>query len=528
MRDKRVILMKSMIKLLVILLIAAITIIPFSLIATGEQNITLNGVIKVNGEIIQAPAPYIYANDAGIVMVPLRAVAESLGYTVLWEFIEQKDTIVLGYGIQMWIGTEYYKIGLFTHIKLYPAPELVNSRTFVSLDFFEHVLGYDAYMLNGTAVIEKNPTTATWVSTQATTVWFAEDLSNERSGALDTINVGKTPDGGDVFALVRLPLGDDWFADEVTEASLFLKIAEGTPPDEIYIGAAVQTWTHMSDIDRARSAVDNDNLVLTEVRREANGWVSMDVTDIVVCWLNSEIPNRGFALLPGDEQALGVFVSGNNATVNKAPRLVVSGEIGERLLNHGRFGFTRQPVQGNINPMLGGNCFSYSLRDLDEINNEDLNLDFHEIARIYAEYGINGVLEHTAALVEDYVERHKEGLQISNFRRIDNFDSPIDPETEYRIALRVAVGTLPDGSLHPMRGYDYHFWAQLNDGRWTQTNPGEFSDIIPYVGPGICPARFYWNAGSSWGDERYQEMYTSGAVFFAVTKDTDEFTRHKH
>ena len=518
-------------KMALALVIAAIMLIAIPTVTAENSSLTdetiiLSGEIKINGQLIQAPMPYIYHGDADIVMVPLRAVAESLGYTVLWEFLDQKYTIVLGYGIQMWIGVDYYRIGL-TNVNLYPAPELVNGSTFVSLDFFEHVLGYDAYISNGTVVVEENLTRAIWVAHHAATVWFAEDLSNEMGGALNTINVGKTPESGEVFALARLPLGADWFAGEVSEARLFLKVAEGTPPNEIYIGAATQTWTHLSDKDRARSAVDNDNLVLTEVRREANNWVSMDVSDIVVRWLNSEIPNRGFTLLPGDEQALGVFVSGNISPVSEAPRLVVSGEIGERPLIYGRFGFTRQPAKGAVDPMLGGNCLSYALRDLDGIYNEDLNTDFEELARIYAEYGLDGVLEHTAVMIEKYVEAHKEALQISGFRRIDAFDSPIDPETEYRIVLRVAIEAMPDGSIHPLRGYDFHFWVQLNDGRWTQKNPSEFSEIIPYVGPGVCPVKFYWNAGSLWGVERYQEKYTSNAVFFAVTKDTDEFTRHK-
>ena len=523
--------MKTSKKVVLLFIIAAITLAALSVAAAGNSPFPneiagLNGEIMVNGEIIDAPIPYVYGGNPDIVMVPLRAIAESLGYTVLWEIIDGKNTIILGYGIQMWIGADYYRVGQVTQVQLYPAPELVNSRTFLSLDFFEHVLGYDAYIHNGTVIVEQNLTSATWVAPDAAVIWFAEGSPAGMFDGMKTINVGKTPDDDDVFAFVRIPLGADWFADEVTDARLFLKVTEGTPQSELYIGIVTDYWSHMTDLETARAAVDHESLIRTEIRLEHDGWVSMDVTDIVVSWLRSESPNRGFALFPGDEQTLGVFVSGMEAPVRYAPRIVVSGEIGERPLTYGRFGFTRQPAQGVVEPMDGGNCFSYALRDLDAINLEDVNISFHEIARIFAEQGMGGVLEHTAEKVEDYVERHREGLQISSFRRIEYFDSPIDAETEYRIALRVSVEIFPDGSLHPMRGYDYHFWAQLNDGRWTQTNPAIFSEIIPYIGPGVCPARFDWDAGT-WNVERYQSWYRSDIVFFAVTKDTDEFTRHK-
>jgi hypothetical protein len=76
-------------------------------------------------------------------------------------------------------------------------------------------------------------------------------------------------------------------------------------------------------------------------------------------------------------------------------------------------------------------------------------------------------------------------------------------------------------------GYDFHWWIQLSDGRWTQKSPSVFSSIIPGTGPGISPLNFYWDAGDAWGIQRWQEWYKSDGIFYAVTKDTDEFTSHK-
>jgi hypothetical protein len=325
-----------------------------------------------------------------------------------------------------------------------------------------------------------------------------------------------------------MPLKGDWLADEITGARLFFKISEGTPPNEIYIGTVAKSWGNTLQRGDLKSVVRENSLVLTEVKHENNGWVSMDVTDMVVDWLRSEIPNRGFALFPSDENALGVFVSGMLAPISDAPRIVVSAKMSKRPLIYGKFGFTKQPEQGDIEPMLGGNCLSYALRDLDGmLYFGDYDFDYDELNRILAESGENGVLEYVAALIEETVETRKEKLQISNFRRIDDFDSPIDPKKEYRIMLRVSAKGTPELPMSDRGGFDFHLMAQLNDGRWTQTNPNIFSEIVPGTGPGICPVKFFWDAGEIWGIERWQEWYTSDAVYFAVTKETDEFTKHR-
>ena len=524
--------MKNAKKALTLLVIAALALTTFFVTVFGEAiqpdngTVALSGEVEVNGEIIESPAPYFYDGGENILMVPLRAIAESLGYKVVWE--QEEQMVIVGYGIQVWIGRDSFRVGTGGgEIRISTAPELTDGRTFVPLDFFRYVLGHDARVSDGIVVIEENATTSVWVASNAATMWFSDDADYEYGESLEKIGVGKTPDGGDVFSLIRMPLRGEWLADEVADVRLFLKIAEGTPQSEIYIGTVAYSWTTATGRSLARSIVHEDSFALTEVRLEDGCWVSMDVTDIVVGWLRSEIPNRGFALFPGDDETVGVFLSGMSAPINEAPRLVVSGDIGERSNAYGRFGFTKQPGQGVIEPKLGGNCFSFALRDLDGIYHEHLNLDFDELNRILAESGENGVLERVADLLEAYVHTHMEGLQISNFRRLDAFDSPIDAETEYRIVLRVAAKLMPNIPISDMYGFDFHFMAQLSDGRWAQKTPIIFSEIVPGTGPGIDPAKFPWDAGDIWGIERWQEWYSSDAVYFAVTKDTDDFTRHQ-
>ena len=497
--------------------------LTFLLITTIMLVAVSNTVIaQAQSENNHIEVSYIH-NSEDIVMLPLLAVAENLGYVVIVE----QERIVVGYGFQLQLGESHYTVGFSGMIYLSAAPEVFDGDIFVPIDFVRYGLGYEVTIYCGVAIIGSHLTPTVWIATNANTVWFSEDSEYEYPTNLTQLGVGITEAGGEVFSLLRVPLRGDWLANEVSETRLFLKVASGTPPSSIYIGTVANSWSTMLERNQVRDILHENSLVLTEVRQEADGWISLDVTDIVVGWLSGEMPNRGFALFPADEQTIGVFSSGMSDIIGNAPRLVVSAEIGQRRTDLGRFGFSRQPGQGITDPMLGGNCFSYALRDLDGIYIEHLNLDFDTMNRIFFELGADGVLEHIIDNFIDYVETHAEALQISGFRRIDGFDSPIDSEVEYRIVLRVATYATEDMPISERYGFDYHLFMQLNDGRWAQTNPSMFSAIVPGTGPGIDPAKFPWDAGEIWGIERWMEYYTSSAAFFAVTKDTDEFTQHR-
>ena len=114
----------------------------------------LIGEIVVNNVILEgALAPFWFeAEDGDFVMVPLRVVAEALGYEVFWN--AEDEGIRLGVGINLWIGNTEAHVGKMAPIELYTAPQLVGSRTFVSLDFFRSVLNQTAYVFEGQVVIE--------------------------------------------------------------------------------------------------------------------------------------------------------------------------------------------------------------------------------------------------------------------------------------------------------------------------------------------------------------------------------------
>ena len=125
--------------------------------AAGEQMdlfIELNGEVVVNNEIIQnAPAPFWHGTDNGdVVMVPLRVVAEALGYDVSWN--GEQRSVQLGVAINIRIGYTEAHVGRMAPIELSAAPLILDSTTFVPLSFFRDVLGQTAYVFEGQVVIE--------------------------------------------------------------------------------------------------------------------------------------------------------------------------------------------------------------------------------------------------------------------------------------------------------------------------------------------------------------------------------------
>jgi hypothetical protein len=158
-----------------------------------------------------------------------------------------------------------------------------------------------------------------------------------------------------------------------------------------------------------------------------------------------------------------------------------------------------------------------------------LGVDYDEMNRIYIAGGKDGVADYIDSLVANYVETHKKGLQISRLRKIEGFDAVIDPTAEYRIAMRVGCLVNDDGTvdLGGKNHFDYHFWVQLNNGQWAQKFPLDPSEVVPCSGPGVSPGKYPWNAAISWSREKDHDFDDSKVLYYAVTKDTDAFTKHR-
>jgi hypothetical protein len=103
---------------------------------------------------------------------------------------------------------------------------------------------------------------ASCVKTLQTTAWtgavtasFNDEIPEDSCG-IDiepgTMRIEKTAFGGDIFAFVRIPLGVEFFANEITEAKLFLYAAQSEPPKELLIGTVNGRCTHRRSLRRKR------------------------------------------------------------------------------------------------------------------------------------------------------------------------------------------------------------------------------------------------------------------------------------
>ena len=93
--------------------------------------------IYVHGTKIDAPE--VYVSESGNTMVPLRAVAEALGYGVDWN--QELQRVSIGVATFISIGEDEYMIGRMAPRSLGQAPELKNDVTFVPVEFFSQILG---------------------------------------------------------------------------------------------------------------------------------------------------------------------------------------------------------------------------------------------------------------------------------------------------------------------------------------------------------------------------------------------------
>jgi hypothetical protein len=104
----------------------------------------LNGektnVIELNGKKIDLKDATLYGKN-GKLMVPLRVVAEAIGYKVTWNGNEQSVELSNGSNFtKVYIGKDSYFYGKMTPIQFGVAPEVKNNQTYVPLNFVFDIL----------------------------------------------------------------------------------------------------------------------------------------------------------------------------------------------------------------------------------------------------------------------------------------------------------------------------------------------------------------------------------------------------
>lgn len=103
------------------------------------QEIRVIDMLEINNKEINLEKE-VYGNEEGVVMIPLRQIAEELGYEVKWN--NETRSVELTKDVQwtsVTIGEDSYNFAKMI-IKLGAAPELKEATTFVPLTFLEEVL----------------------------------------------------------------------------------------------------------------------------------------------------------------------------------------------------------------------------------------------------------------------------------------------------------------------------------------------------------------------------------------------------
>lgn len=399
------------------------------------------------------------------------------------------------------------------------------------------LLGLIFFVVNYNKAKEQKTVSEIWTTAGSTvSTWFNEDTPDLMGTNVEPsiIRVGKTSEGKDIFSLLHLPLRATFLGNEIENAKLYLKIVDGEAPEELRVQVIKGFWSNsFTELADAKEVIDSESATTIAVKKENDGWISIDITSFVIEWINGNKPNYGLALFGNINGKQTSFVSdweGNQYP----PRLEVTGSIGERNLSYGKFGYIRHPENESDDAIIEenetANCLSYALRDTDLIGSEELGLDYSVMTDIYKKSNEDAVVDYTAEKVLDYVNKNKDKLKISNIRQIESFDSEIDPKKEYRIAFRVKAKLLEDEEMFDdvLGNFDYHVMAQINTGQWAQKFMFTPTEIVPGMGPNVSPEKYPWNSSLEWGIQDFFGTYTSKTIYFAVTKDVDGFTAHKH
>lgn len=102
--------------------------------------------VMVEGRRISTPAPFV--TEEGVIMVPVRAIAEALGHPVGW--LQETRSVTVGKHVTFRIGQgTYTNSDALTHWQAAPAV-LKNGSTYVPLQFFKALgLANNAYFFEG-------------------------------------------------------------------------------------------------------------------------------------------------------------------------------------------------------------------------------------------------------------------------------------------------------------------------------------------------------------------------------------------
>jgi hypothetical protein len=323
--------------------------------------------------------------------------------------------------------------------------------------------------------------------------------------AIASLKSGLDAKGRKRDALVRFTLPAGVTPDRLASATARVRLIKGDAP-AFRVGVVTADWSPAVvgwDALGSRLLFPFGD---RPTRALGGGWYAVDVTEAVRGWLSGKWANYGIALEETRTGARSAYGPAAGDDLSSIPALDVTYAEAAGAAPMARFAYTpdrRESV----------NCMAYALRHGKAILLEDLGLDDAEIDAAGAAGGTDRVLATVAAAVEAYMDAHAGQLGLAAWRRIDAFDSAIDPAAEYRIALRVGYHTA-DGETD----FDYHFQAQVADGSWAEKLPSVPSRRVPGSNAALDPAAHPWDGNYEWGYFKWDDTYDSPAAFYAIAK----------
>jgi hypothetical protein len=361
------------------------------------------------------------------------------------------------------------------------------------------------------------------------TSWIAQSQPKENVSHLkdfSSIKVGVTKSGKNNVGLVRFALPSGITPSEVVSARLSLKKKSGDAP-RVRVGIVKKDWAYSvvswNDLKGKIKYGKKPPLL----KAQGGGWYSADVTKFVKSWLSSKTNNCGFALKETRKGKSAKFVSAYAKSKKNYPLLKITYRNKKLKKSFGKYGYTKQPASK-------GNCFSYAMRDTDEIFLNDIltskqKREFQNISNKSA----GAALNYFKRRAVDYINAHRKKLGIKSCRVLSSPGKKYDPKKEYLVAMKLGFvskgyGSGPGGSYLIPNDFDYHWRVKLNDGRWAEKITNLKTRIVPGSNPSYNVGKYPWDGSYMWGYARYNRFYNTKTVYIAVTKNTNKFTAHKH
>jgi hypothetical protein len=340
------------------------------------------------------------------------------------------------------------------------------------------------------------------------------------------MRVGVDKNGLNSVGLARFDLPAGVTSSEVLSADLLMKKKSGVNPS-VKVGMATREWSFAAVSFNEMRGKTRYEKQAPRLKLLGNGWYAADVTKIVKNWLSGKTNNYGFALKGTRKGALTKFLSANSEKSKNYPELKITYKSKKLNKRYGKYGYTKQRESK-------GNCFSYAMRDTDEIFLTDILMPdevrkFESLSNKSTKAGLNYFKQR----VFDYIDRHKKKLGIKSWRVLSSYSKKYDPKKEYLAVMKIGFvdkgyGSGPGGAYNIDNDFDYHWRVRLSDGRWAEKLPGLESRVTPGSNRSFNNAKYPWDSNYMWGYTRYNDFYNSAPVYIAVTKSTNKFTSHKH